>query len=72
MKRLQTLLLLSAAVLTGAATYAFYGNTATLGTGAGAFTVANCATRSLATGIDIRATANIQQVALRCTPIGSL
>jgi hypothetical protein len=58
--------------LTGAATYAPTGNTATLGTGAGPFTAFHCATGSLATGIDIRATANIQQLALRCTPIGSL
>jgi hypothetical protein len=56
----------------GTATYTFTGNTATVGSGAGTFTSGTCATGSLATGIDIRATAAIQQIALRCTPISSL
>ena len=40
--------------------------------GAGPAGVNNCPANQLATGMEIRATANIQQVALRCTPVTSL
>jgi hypothetical protein len=58
----------------GAPTYTPSGSTGLVGApmGSGGFPNANCATGQLATGLEIRATANIQQLALRCTPVTSL
>jgi hypothetical protein len=57
----------------GTATYTNPGNSALVGpAGAGAFNPNQCATGSLATGLEIRATANIQQIGMRCTPVTSL
>jgi hypothetical protein len=56
----------------GMSTYTNTGGAVVGPGGMGMFFANTCATGQIATGLEIRATANIQQLALRCTPINSI